>query len=186
MVIQLATDQHKGFTLWFTGLSGSGKTTIAIEAERIFREQGYKVERLDGDEVRDYLCRDLGFSREDRDENIRRVSYLAKLLTRNEVITICCFVSPYRKAREEARELIKDFIEVFVNAPLEVCEKRDVKGLYVKARAGQILQFTGISDPYEQPEAPDIELRTDLFTKEDCVEQIMDFLNQRKYINLGG
>lgn len=168
--------KQKGVTLWFTGLSGSGKTTIAKEVEKQLKEQGYKVERLDGDEVREYLCRDLGFSKEDRDENIRRVSYVAKLLTKNDIITLCCFVSPYRKAREEARKLIGEFIEIFVNAPLEVCEERDVKGLYAKARAGEIEKFTGISDPYEPPEKPEIIINSNLEPVVVSAEKVMSFL----------
>ena len=176
--------KQKGVTLWFTGLSGSGKTTIAKEVERILKEKGYKVERLDGDEVREYLCRDLGFSREDRDENIRRVSYVAKLLTRNDVITLCCFISPYRKARQEAREIIGEFAEVYVNASLEACEERDVKGLYAKARSGEIPKFTGISDPYEPPENPELILRTDILPLEKCLEAVLDYLVLHCYIGL--
>lgn len=175
-------DQN-GVTLWFTGLSGSGKTTIAKEVARILKEQDYKVEHLDGDEVREYLCRDLGFSKEDRDENIRRISYVAKLLTRNGIITLCSFISPYRKAREEARSLIGDFVEIYVNAPLKVCEARDVKGLYAKARAGEIPAFTGISDPYEQPLDPEIALNTDHTDVNRCVEKIISYLMAKKYLN---
>jgi adenylylsulfate kinase len=169
--------KQKGFTLWFTGLSGSGKTTIAREVERRLKAEGCKVECLDGDEIREYLCRDLGFSKEDRDENIRRVSYVAGLLTRNDIITLCCFISPYREARQEARELIGDFIEVYVNAPLEVCETRDVKGLYRKARAGLISNFTGVSDSYEPPENPELEIDS---TKDlsYSVEQVLDYLKE--------
>lgn len=173
---------QKGVTLWFTGLSGSGKTTIAVELEKRLKNKGYKVERLDGDEVRNYLCRDLGFSKEDRDENIRRVSYLAALLTRNDIITLCCFVSPYRKAREEARALIGDFIEIYVNAPLDVCEARDVKGLYAKARGENTSNFTGISDPYEAPVKPEIELRTDKKTVDECINTTMKYINDSVYI----
>ena len=168
--------KQKGVTLWFTGLSGSGKTTIAKELERSLKRQGYKVERLDGDEVREHLCRDLGFSKEDRNENICRVSYLAKLLTRNDIITLCCFVSPYRKAREEARVLIGDFVEIYVNAPLEVCERRDSKGLYKKARMENTPNFTGISDPYEAPLNPEIELQTNLKSVAECVNEILEYL----------
>ncbi len=173
---------QKGITLWFTGLSGSGKTTVALEVERKLKEMGFSVERLDGDLVRKYLTRDLGFSKKDRDENIRRVSYVASLLTRHGVIVLCSFISPYRKARGEARDLIGSFAEVYVNAPLEVCEERDVKGLYKKARAGEIPEFTGVSDPYEPPEAPELELRTDLFSVEDCVRQVIGYLKSRRYI----
>jgi len=167
---------NKGVTLWFTGLSGSGKTTIAVEVEKELKKRGYRVQRLDGDIVRQHLTRDLGFSKEDRDENIRRVSFVAKLLTDHDVITLCCFISPYHKARQEARELIGEFIEVYVNAPLEVCEARDVKGLYKKARAGEIVEFTGISDPYEPPKEPEIELRTNQKRIEDCVRIVIEYL----------
>ncbi len=174
--------KQKGITLWFTGLSGAGKTTVAVEVEKRLKEKGLRVERLDGDLVREYLTRDLGFSREDRDENIRRVSFLAALLTRNDVITLCCFISPYRQAREEARSLIGSFAEVFINAPIEVCEDRDVKGLYRKARAGDIPEFTGVSDPYEPPEAPELELRTDLLSVEECAAKVVVFLETNGYI----
>jgi len=174
--------KQKGVTLWFTGLSGSGKTTIAIEVEKELKKRGYRVQRLDGDIVRQHLTRDLGFSKEDRDENIRRVSFVAKLLTDHDIITLCCFISPYRKARQEARELIGEFVEVYVNAPLELCEARDVKGLYKKARAGEIEEFTGISDPYEPPEEPEIELKTDIISKNICVTKVVEYLNVRDYI----
>jgi adenylylsulfate kinase len=178
----LTQKRQKGITLWFTGLSGSGKTTIAIEVERILKAQDYKVERLDGDEVRKYLCRDLGFSKEDRDENIRRVSYLAKLLTRNDVITLCCFVSPYRAAREKARALIDSFAEIYVNTPLAVCEERDVKGLYARARAGEIPAFTGVSDPYEPPINPEIEILTNQQELAESVAIIINYLNKNSII----
>ncbi len=173
---------QKGGTLWFTGLSGAGKTTITVELDKQLTEMGYKVQRLDGDIVRQHLTRDLGFSKEDRDENIRRNSFVAKLLTQNGIITLCSFISPYRAVRDEARKLIGDFIEIYVNAPLAECEKRDVKGLYAKARAGDIPEFTGVSDPYEPPLNPEIELRTDLFSVEDCVRQVIGYLKSRRYI----
>lgn len=173
---------QKGVTLWFTGLSGSGKTTIAAEVERVLAARGYKMERLDGDEIREYLCRDLGFSKADRDENIRRVSYLAKLLTRNDVITLCCFVSPYRRAREEARALIGSFIEIYINAPLAVCEQRDVKGLYAKARAGEILAFTGVSDPYEPPVNPELEILTGEEEVKESAEKVINYLIDQGFI----
>lgn len=173
---------QKGVTLWFTGLSGSGKTTIALEVEKELKANGYKVEHLDGDEIRKCLCQDLGFSKADRDENIRRVSYLAKLLTQNGIITLCCFVSPYLKARQEARELIGDFIEVYVNTPLAVCEKRDVKGLYAKARKGEIPAFTGISDPYEPPVNPEIEILTENEPVEKSAVKIINYLVKHGYI----
>ncbi len=174
---------QKGVTLWFTGLSGSGKTTVAVEIERILQEKGCAVERLDGDVVREHLTRDLGFSREDREENIHRVSFLAKLLTLNGVITLCSFISPYRKSRKKARELISDFVEIYVNAPLDVCEKRDVKGLYGKAREGDIPEFTGVSDPYEPPEKPELELKTEFETVEESAEKVIGYLEAYGYIS---
>jgi adenylylsulfate kinase len=173
---------QKGVTLWFTGLSGSGKTTIAVAVEKELRKQGYTVQRLDGDIVRQHLTRDLGFSREDRDENIRRNSFVASLLTRNGIITLCSFISPYRKAREEARKLIGEFIEIYVNAPLEECEKRDVKGLYARARVGEIPEFTGISDPYEPPLNPEIEMRTDRMSVDECTNRVIGYLKENDYI----
>ena len=173
---------QKGVTLWFTGLSGAGKTTLAIEVEKELKAKKYKVERIDGDEVREYLCRDLGFSRVDRDENIRRVSYLAKLLTRNDIITLCCFVSPYRAAREGARTLIGAFAEIYVNAPLAVCEERDVKGLYARARKGEITTFTGVSDPYETPTEPELEILTDEEEVEASAGKVLSYLTNHSYI----
>lgn len=178
-------EKHRGVTLWFTGLSGSGKTTVAEELERNLNHYGILVERLDGDLMREYLTRDLGFTQKDRDENIRRCSYVASLLTRNGIVTLCCFISPYRKARDEARKLIGDFVEVYVNAPLTVCEKRDTKGLYAEARAGRLSSFTGISDPYEPPLNPDIELRTDQETVDESVIKVLDYLEQNGYIYRG-
>ncbi len=175
-------DINKGVTLWFTGLSGSGKTTVALEVEKKLKEKGCKVERLDGDVVREHLTRDLGFSKEDRDENIRRNSFVAHLLTRNGVICLCCFISPYRKARQDVRELIVDFVEIYVNAPLEVCEKRDVKNLYSKARKGKLSEFTGVSDPYEEPDNPEIELRTDRETVEQSADKVIAYLEEKGYI----
>ncbi|HIE37603.1 MAG TPA: adenylyl-sulfate kinase, partial [Anaerolineae bacterium] len=151
---------QRGFTLWFTGLSGSGKTAIAKQVERELRRRGLKVERLDGDIVRQALTRDLGFTKEDRDKNIERVTFVAKLLTRNGVAVLCSFISPYRERRAKTRREIGTFIEVYVECPLEVCAQRDVKGLYAKAFAGEIENFTGVSDPYEPPENPEIVCRT--------------------------
>lgn len=165
--------EQYGVTIWFTGLSGAGKTTITSELARILKEEGFKVEILDGDTVREGLTRDLGFSREDRDENIHRISFVAHLLTRNDVIVLVSAISPYREAREKARQQVGDnFIEVFVNAPLNVCEDRDVKGLYKRARAGEIKGFTGIDDPYEAPANPEVECRTDLETLSESVAKV--------------
>jgi adenylylsulfate kinase len=163
---------HKGFVLWFTGLSGSGKSTVSrLVAERL-RAQGAKVELLDGDEVREHLSKGLGFSKEDRDINIRRIGYVCELLARNGVIAIAAAISPYRAVREELRARIPDFIEVYAECPLEVLAERDVKGLYRKALAGEIPQFTGVSDPYEPPLAPEVTIRSAQETPEQSVELI--------------
>lgn len=164
-----------GITLWFTGLSGAGKTTISQAVEKELRLQGCKVEVLDGDIVRQNLTKDLGFSREDRDENIRRIGFVANLLTRNQVIVLVSAISSYREIRTEVRQRIGNFIEVYVNAPLVVCEQRDVKGLYKKARSGIIKNFTGIDDPYEPPINPEVECNTD---KESLEQSVAKVLNQ--------
>ena len=177
--------RQKGITIWFTGLSGAGKTTIALGVERRLKERGLYVERLDGDIVREILTADLGFTKEDRDTNIKRNVFVAGLLTRNDVITLCSFISPYREAREYARKQIErvgTFIEVFVNAPLSICEKRDVKGLYQKARRGEIKNFTGISAPYEIPLDYELELRTDIETVEASTARVIKYLEGKDYI----
>lgn len=176
--------KHRGVTVWFTGLSGAGKTTISDRVEKHLRDNQCKLERLDGDIVRENLTKGLGFSKEDRDINIRRIGFVAHLLTRNGVIVLVSAISPYRAVREEVKKQIGDFVEVFVNAPLAECEKRDVKGLYKKARAGEIKQFTGISDPYEPPENPDLECRTDLETLEESVNKVLQKLRDDGYIDL--
>lgn len=173
---------HRGVTVWFTGLSGAGKTTIRMAVEEELRSQGCKVEVLDGDIVRQNLTKDLGFSKADRDENIRRIGFVSHLLTRNGVIVLVSAISPYRDIRDEVRHRIGDFIEVYVNAPLEVCEQRDVKGLYEKARAGQIKHFTGIDDPYEPPLNAEVECQTHLHTLEECVAQVLTKLQESGYI----
>src|SRR5690242_15928303 len=147
---------HKGFTLWFTGLSGAGKSTISAIVEKRLRDAGAKVEVLDGDVVRENLSKGLGFNKEDRDTNIRRIGFVCELLSRNGVIALVAAISPYRALREEIRSRIKNFVEVYVECPVEVVAGRDVKGLYKKALAGEIPQFTGISDPYEPPLSPEI------------------------------
>lgn len=164
---------HIGATLWFTGLSGAGKTTISTKVAHILKDRGLSVEVLDGDIVRENLTRDLGFSRADRDENIRRIGFVAQLLSRNGVIVIVSAISPYEQARNEVREKIENFIEIYVNAPLTVCENRDVKGLYQRARAGEIQSFTGIDDPYEPPLNPEVECRTDLESIEESVSKVL-------------
>ncbi len=165
-----------GVTLWFTGLSGAGKTTISQAVDKALRLKGYKVEVLDGDVVRENLTKDLGFSKEDRDENIRRIGFVANLLTRNQVIVLVSVISPYREIRTEVRQRIGNFIEVYVSTPLEVCEERDVKGLYKKARSGIIKNFTGIDDPYEPPINPEVECRTDKESLEESVAKVLAHL----------
>jgi len=173
---------QRGLTLWLTGLSGAGKTTISDALEIVLRERGCKLERLDGDIVRENLTKGLGFSKEDRDTNIRRIGFVSHLLTRNGVIVLVSAISPYRDIRQEVRETIGDFVEVYINAPLNICESRDVKGLYARARAGEIKHFTGIDDPYEAPLNPDIECRTDLETIEESVAKILAYLEEKNYL----
>jgi len=174
--------EHRGVTIWFTGLSGSGKTTISRSLVAELRERECKMEVLDGDIVRQNLTKGLGFSKEDRDENIRRIGFVANLLTRNGVIVLVSAISPYRDIREEVAERIGDFMEIYVNAPLAVCEERDVKGLYKRARSGEIKNFTGISDPYEAPVDPAVECRTDLNTVEECRDQILAKMVELGYL----
>ncbi len=170
---------HRGGVIWFTGLSAAGKSTVATELERELFNFGKLVYLLDGDNVRHGLCSDLGFSPEDRRENIRRVGEIAKLFADAGLICIAAFISPYRCERERVRHMLPPgkFIEVYVNAPIEVCEQRDTKGLYAKARNGEIKEFTGISAPYEPPANPEIELRTDKLYVAECVARIIDRLD---------
>ncbi len=175
--------EQKGFTLWFTGLPCSGKSAVADRVAEILRAHNLKVERLDGDVVRKSLCRDLGFSKKDRDENIRRVAFVAKLLTRNGVAVLTSFISPYREIRDEARREIGEFIEVYVKCPLEVCMSRDVKGMYKKAIRGEIKEFTGISDPYEEPVNPELVLETDRETLEESARKVLDYLKKSGYLH---
>ena len=172
---------QKGFTLWFTGLSGSGKTAIAKRVAEQLRDRGLKVERLDGDIVRQSLTRDLGFSKEDRDKNIERVTFVAKLLTRNGVAVLCSFISPYRERRAKSRREIGEFIEVYVECPVAVCAERDVKGLYAQAFAGEIENFTGVSDPYEEPENPEIICHTAQETPEESAANVIAYLEEQGY-----
>jgi adenylyl-sulfate kinase len=163
---------HKGFVLWFTGLSGAGKSTVSgLLAERL-RAHGAKVEVLDGDEVREHLSKGLGFGKEDRDTNIRRIGYVSQLLARHGVIAIAAAISPYRAVREELRAAIPNFVEVYAECPLEVLARRDVKGLYRKALAGEIAQFTGVSDPYEPPLSPEVTIRSAEETAQESVDRI--------------
>ena len=175
--------EHKGFTLWFTGLPCSGKSTVADLLAQKLKSKNYKVERLDGDIVRKSLSRDLGFSQEDRNKNIERITFVAKLLTRNGVIVITSFISPYRKIRQHARQEIGNFIEVYVKCPVEVCKKRDVKGMYEKALNGQIQDFTGVSHPYEEPENPEVTLDTENDTSEQNIQKILQKLQNLGYLN---
>jgi adenylylsulfate kinase len=179
--IEFMTQQQTGVTLWFTGLSGAGKTTISQAIEQKLREQGYGVEVLDGDVVRQNLTKGLGFSREDRDENIRRIGFVASLLTKHNVIVLVSAISPYREVRDQVRQKIGNFVEIFVNAPLTVCENRDVKGLYKKARAGEIANFTGVSDPYEPPLNPEVECRTDLESLDESIGKVFSYLESIGY-----
>jgi len=174
--------KQRGVTIWFTGLSGAGKTTITKALAEELRTREVNFEILDGDIVRQNLTKGLGFSKEDRDENIRRIGFVSHLLTRNGVIVLVSAISPYRAIRDEVRQKIGDFIEVFVNAPLNVCEDRDVKGLYKRARAGEIKGFTGIDDPYEPPENPEIECRTDLEELAESVGKVLNKLEETGYL----
>jgi adenylylsulfate kinase len=174
--------RERGFTLWFTGLSGSGKTTISEIVEHKLRERGRRVEVLDGDIVRTNLSKGLGFGRDDRNTNILRIGFVANLLTRNGVATIVSAISPYKEARDQVRRRIIDFVEVFVDAPLEVCAQRDVKGLYKKAFDGEIKQFTGVSDPYEPPAAPDLVLKTAEEEPDESARKVIEKLEYFGYL----
>jgi adenylylsulfate kinase len=162
-----------GLTVWFTGLSGAGKTTISQAVHQTLHSQGYKVELLDGDLIRQTLTKGLGFSQADREENIRRIGFVAHLLTRNGVIVLVSAISPYRAMRQQVRQQIGAFLEVYVNAPLATCEQRDIKGLYQRARAGEIPHFTGIDDPYEPPLAAEVICQTDQETIDQSVAKVM-------------
>jgi len=174
--------EQKGVTVWFTGMSGAGKTALAIPLEAELRKRGLKVERLDGDIVRQSLTRDLGFSKEDRDKNIERVTFVAKLLTRNGVAVLCSFISPYRAVRAQVKEEVGNFVEVYCYASLETLIERDVKGLYKKALAGEIENFTGVSDPYEAPENPDVLIDSGAETLEESLGKIVRKLEQLGYV----
>ena len=172
----------KGFTLWFTGLPCSVKSTVAERAEEALLERGINVELLDGDVVRTNLSKGLGFNKEDRDTNIRRIGFVCHLLTRNGVVAIGAAISPYRAIRDENRKLIGRFVEVYVECPLEVCKQRDVKGMYAKAERGEIKEFTGVSDPYEEPLDPEVIINTDKETVEESVAKILRTLELMGYI----
>jgi adenylyl-sulfate kinase len=174
----------RGFTTWFTGLSGSGKSTIAEMLYHELQARGLNTEILDGDVVRQNLSKGLGFSKEDRDTNIRRIAFVADLLTRNGVATICCPISPYKETRDEARALIGNFVEIYVHATLEeLAENRDPKGLYKKAMAGEITGFTGVDDPYEVPEDPELVLDTENETPEESLANVLSALKRLGYID---
>ena len=175
---------QRGVTLWFTGLSGAGKSTLAVAVEEALHKLGALTYILDGDNIRSGINNNLSFSPEDRKENIRRIAEIAKLFREAGVITLTAFISPYREDRQLARDLAgsDDFIEVFADASLDSCEERDPKGLYKKARAGQIPEFTGISAPYEAPENPELHIRTDQNSIEDCVEMVLSYLREKKLI----
>ncbi len=173
---------NTGFTIWFTGLSGAGKSTLSEIIEQRLKERDRKVEILDGDIVRTHLSKGLGFSREDRDTNIKRIAFVCSLLTRNDVICISAAIAPYEEARQWARQQIGNFVEVYVKCPIEVCRQRDVKGLYKLADAGTIKNFTGVSDPYEEPEHPDLVIETDRETIEESVSRIFAKLEELGYL----
>jgi adenylylsulfate kinase len=174
---------ERGCVIWFTGLSGAGKTTIAQVLKDELIQRGQKVEILDGDVVRENLSKGLGFSKEDRDLNIGRIGFVAHLLARNGVKVICAAISPYREPRDKVRQLVGDFIEVYVSTPIDVCEERDVKGLYQKAREGQIIGFTGVDDPYEPPLDPELDIPTINQSPEESAQLILNKLEERGYLN---
>ena len=176
---------QQGFTLWFTGLSGAGKTTLARIIETRLQARGHKVEVLDGDIIRTNLSRGLGFSKEDRDTNIRRIGFVCGLLTRNDVIAIAAAISPYRDVRDEVRSQIGSFVEVFVSCPIEVLAERDVKGLYKKALAGELKNFTGVDDPYEEPLTAEVVVKTDSETPEESAARILATLESMGLIVAG-
>ena len=176
-------NDHNSFLLWFTGLSGSGKSTIANKVEESLHKQGVHTYSLDGDNIRAGINSDLSFSPEDRTENIRRIAEVANLMVDAGLVVLAAFVSPYKKDRDNIRHIVKDvnFVEIYVNTSLEECERRDVKGLYKMARAGEIKNMTGISAPYEEPESPDVEIKTETETIEQAVERIMTYIKPKLY-----
>ncbi len=172
---------QRGLCIWMTGLSGSGKTTIGNTLARMLHESGHLTQVLDGDNIRQGICNDLGFSEDDRAENIRRTAEVARLFVQSGIITICCFISPSKTVRKLAKDIIgaDDFLEVFINTPLEVCEQRDVKGLYRKARAGEIRDFTGLDAPFEAPDTDFVDVTTVGNNAESCSLRILQFINRR-------
>ncbi len=174
---------QQGFVLWFTGFSGAGKSTIAERVVSRLRERGVAVELLDGDEVRTHLSKGLTFSKEDRDTNVRRIGWVAGLLSRNGIGAVTAAISPYADVRKEARDMATNFVEVFVDAPLEECRQRDVKGLYSRADRGEIPNFTGVSDPYEPPENPEVHVHTDQESPDESAQHVLDYLVDRGLIS---
>lgn len=177
---------HRSMLLWFTGLSGSGKSSLAYAVEERLHMSGLRTFVLDGDNIRQGLCNDLGFSEEARSENIRRIGETAKLFLEAGIITLAAFISPFRADRDRVRSILPsgDYVEIFCSCPLSVCEERDVKGLYKKARDGDIKNFTGISSPYEAPGAPDLIVETHVFSLDECVEKVLCFLSERELIEV--
>ncbi|WP_200957471.1 MULTISPECIES: adenylyl-sulfate kinase [unclassified Paenibacillus] len=174
---------QKGVTVWFTGLSGAGKTTICRQLENQLQDSDLKLELLDGDEIRRHFSSNVGFSKEDRMTHIQRMAYISKLLTRNGVLVLASFITPYKEMRDYLRTEIGSFLEVYVKCPLDECIQRDVKGLYAKALNGDIKQFTGISDPYEEPESPDLIIETDKETVKESAMRVIAFLKNLGYIS---
>lgn len=176
--------RQKGVTIWLTGLSGSGKSTIAVEIEHALIENKHQAYILDGDNIRHGLNKNLGFSPEDRTENIRRIGEVAKLFTDANIITITAFISPYRQDRDNVRKLLKDgeFVEVYIKCPIDVCEQRDTKGLYKKARTGEVKEFTGISAPYEEPLNPELTIDTSTMTVDESTRAVVQYLEQKGYV----
>lgn len=174
--------EQKGVTLWFTGLPCSGKSTIADAVAKELRQKGLKAERLDADIIRKHLWKELGYSKEDRNENIRRATFLAKLLTRNGIAVLTSFISPYKELRDYARREIGDFVEIFVKCPVEVCIQRDTRGMYKKALAGEIQNFTGISDPYEEPLNPEVLIESHKESLEESVAKVMARVKELGYV----
>lgn len=174
--------EHQGFTLWFTGLSGAGKTTVSRVIEQELRARGMKVEVLDGDVVRENLSKGLGFSKEDRDTNIRRIGWVCEVLSRNGVVAIAAAISPYREIRDEIRGKVNHFVEVYAECPIPVLAERDVKGLYKKALAGEIKNFTGVSDPYEAPLNPEVVYHSDTETVQESAQKILDKLKELGFV----
>jgi len=176
--------RQRGVVLWFTGLPSSGKSTIANEVAHLLHQRGHLAYLLDGDNIRHGLNKDLGFSPQEREENIRRIGEVANLFADAGLITMTAFISPYRRDREKVRQLLGEgrFIEIYVNCPLEVCEQRDPKGMYARAKKGEIPEFTGISAPYEPPGNPEIELRTDLMNVKQCAQKVVEYLEREKIV----